>query len=246
MDKQTIDRSAAGNNYFNNMFNMFGGVDEMQSDSKGRGRELKAPGSADLLELIIRKSRNAREYRKYHEIVSHLVLDYYKRLGSMSQATSYVYSLIDGAKDINELMAHKKALTQESKGSMHDTADDEAKRRILNILFNDYKRRFQGNKTDAYNVLVLQSWITKTENTNELAILMDNILLVRDKLGNSWDYETHIVPILLDKSFTAEMLADYSNVTTNLIIGLSSKLKDSYLAVMTSVKILEYADSPKP
>ncbi|MGC9129848.1 MAG: hypothetical protein ACP5GB_03155, partial [Candidatus Micrarchaeia archaeon] len=37
---------------------------------------------------------------------------------------------------------------------------------------------------------------------------------------------------------------DYANSITNLIVGLGKKLKDSYLAVMTGVKVLEYANSP--
>ncbi|MGC9099562.1 MAG: hypothetical protein ACP5HW_03415, partial [Candidatus Micrarchaeia archaeon] len=112
------------------------------------------------------------------------------------------------------------------------------------MLLNDYKRRFGEGKKEAYNVLVLQSWLPKVEGVNELAILMDNILNIRDKLGNSWDYEVHIIPLLISKAFTTEALIDYANSITNLIIGLERKLNDGYLAVMTGVKVLEFANSP--
>ncbi|MFP3189860.1 MAG: hypothetical protein RXR31_00785, partial [Thermoproteota archaeon] len=68
-------------------------------------------------------------------------------------------------------------------------------------------------------------------------------LNVRDKLGNSWDYEVHIIPLLVEKAFSTDELMDYANAITNLIVGLGRKLKDSYLAVMTGVKVLEYANS---
>jgi galactokinase/mevalonate kinase-like predicted kinase len=54
----------------------------------------------------------------------------------------------------------------------------------------------------------------------------------------------HIIPLLISKAFTAEALIDYANSITNLIIGLERKLNDSYLAVMTGIKVLEFANSP--
>jgi len=54
----------------------------------------------------------------------------------------------------------------------------------------------------------------------------------------------HIIPLLVEKAFSTDELMDYTNSITNLIVGLGKKLKDSYLAVMTGVKVLEYANSP--
>ena len=49
---------------------------------------------------------------------------------------------------------------------------------------------------------------------------MDNILNVMDKLGNSWDYEVHIIPLFVEKAFSTDELMDYTNSITNLIVGL--------------------------
>ncbi len=216
---------------------------------KGTGRASDNNGDAkpqvNLHKLLIKKAKNNREYKKYHEIAGTLILNYYKRLGNIDQATDLVYSLVDGADTVEGLLTHYNALMAEEKKENGERSTGHAKSKIANTLLNDYRRRFGQKKSEAYNVLVLQSWVPKVENINELAILMDNILTVRDKIGNSWDYEIHIIPMLLEKAFTTETLVDYANSSTNLIIGLSRRLKDNYLAVMTAVKILEYADSPK-
>ncbi|MGC8662329.1 MAG: hypothetical protein ACP5RT_00905 [Candidatus Micrarchaeia archaeon] len=197
----------------------------------------------NIFELIIKKSKNGNEYKKYSELVGMLILKYYKRLGSINAAINATYEVIEESGSINDLIAHYNALKEEEKSNV-DVSTDNARSKIANMLLNDYKRRFGEGKKDAYNVLVLQSWVGKVENINELTILMDNILTIRDKLGNSWDYEVHIIPLLIEKAFTTEDLIDYTNSITNLIIGLSKKLNDSYLAVMTGVKVLEYATSP--
>ncbi|MGC8538568.1 MAG: hypothetical protein ACP5MK_01725 [Candidatus Micrarchaeia archaeon] len=202
-------------------------------------------GYARLASLIIKKSRNNNEYKKYSELSSMLMLDYYKRLGSIDDAEQTVYMLVENAKDINELANHYKALQLEEKNGNGDTAGEHARARIINTLFNDYKKRFGPKNAEAYSVLVLQGWTSKIETTNELAILMDNILTIREKIGNSWDYEVHVVPLLMEKAFSAETLIDYANAMTNFVIGLTRKLKDNYLAIMTAVKVLEISDSPK-
>jgi len=196
-----------------------------------------------LFELIMKKSKNKNEYKKYAELVGMLMLSYNKRLGSMNAAEKAVYDLINESNSVNDLVMHYNALREEEKANA-DKSTENAKARIANMLLNDYKRRFGEGKKEAYNVLVLQSWINKVEGINELTILMDNILNVRDKLGNSWDYEVHIIPLLVEKAFSTDELMDYTNSITNLIVGLGKKLKDSYLAVMTGVKVLEYANSP--
>jgi len=81
------------------------------------------------------------------------------------------------------------------------------------------------------------------ERKNLTIYLMDNILSIRNKLGNSWDYEVHIIPLLLEKAFSTDELIDYTNSMTNLIVGLAKKLNDKYLAIMTGVKILEFSNS---
>ena len=197
-----------------------------------------------LFELLIKKSKNSNEYKKYSELVGMLMLNYYKRLGNINAATEAVYELLNEANGISDLIAHYNALKEEEKAHADPSAEN-ARAKIANMLLNDYKRRFGEGKKEAYNVLVLQSWISKVESINELTILMDNILTIRDKLGNSWDYEVHIIPLLVEKAFTTEDLVDYANSITNLIVGLGKKLDDSYLAVMTGVKVLEYATSPK-
>lgn len=197
----------------------------------------------NVYELIIKRSKNKNEYKKYVELVGMLMLSYSKRLGSIEAATEAVYSVVNEANGIEDLMAHYNALKEEE-NSTADKSAENAKAKIANMLLNDYKRRFGEGKKEAYNVLVLQSWISKVENINELTILMDNILTIRDKLGNSWDYEVHIIPLLIEKAFTTEALVDYANSITNLIVGLADKLKDNYLAVMTGVKVLEFANSP--
>ncbi|MGC8710078.1 MAG: hypothetical protein ACP5RF_00470 [Candidatus Micrarchaeia archaeon] len=217
------------------------GVDQMAQ--KGNEIESGVAAQNHLFELIIKKAKNNTEYRKYAEVTGALVLSYYKRTGSISKAVDAVYMVLSESEDVSELIKHYNALKQEDKSSS-DASTDNARAKIANMLLNDYKRRFGESKKEAYNVLVLQSWINKVENINELTIIMDNILSIRDKLGNSWDYEVHIIPLLLEKAFTAESLMDFSNSTTNLIIGLGKRLRDNYLAVMTAVKVLEYADTP--
>jgi len=212
-------------------------VDYMAKDNE------KAIAHSSIFELIMRKSKNKSEYKKYAELVGMLMLSYNKRLGSMSAAEKAVYELINESNSVNDLVMHYNALKEEEKANADKSAEN-AKARIANMLLNDYKRRFGEGKKEAYNVLVLQSWINKVEGINELTILMDNILNVRDKLGNSWDYEVHIIPLLIEKAFSTDELMDYANAITNLIVGLGRKLKDSYLAVMTGVKVLEYANSP--
>ncbi|MFP3190843.1 MAG: hypothetical protein RXR31_05870 [Thermoproteota archaeon] len=199
--------------------------------------------SNDIFELILKKSRNKNEYKKYVELAGLLILTYNKRLGNISVAEKTVYELIKETENVNDLVNHYMALKNEEKANADKSAEN-AKARIANMLLNDYKRRFGEGKKEAYNVLVLQTWISKVDDINELTILMDNILNVRDKLGNSWDYETHIIPLLIEKAFSTEELMDYTNSLTNLIVGLAKKLKDNYLAVMTGVKILEFANSP--
>ena len=199
--------------------------------------------SNDIFELILKKSRNKNEYKKYVELAGLLILSYNKRLGNISVAEKTVYELIKETENVNDLVNHYMALKNEEKANADKSAEN-AKARIANMLLNDYKRRFGEGKKEAYNVLVLQTWISKVDDINELTILMDNILNVRDKLGNSWDYETHIIPLLIEKAFSTEELMDYTNSITNLIVGLAKKLKDNYLAVMTGVKILEFANSP--
>ena len=203
----------------------------------------KQVSNSTLFELIMRKSKNKNEYKKYAELVGMLMLSYNKRLGSISEAEKAVYDIINESNSVNDLVMHYNALKEEEKGNA-DKSTENAKARIANMLLNDYKRRFGEGKKEAYNVLVLQSWMSKVEGINELTILMDNILNVRDKLGNSWDYEVHIIPLLVEKAFSTDELMDYANAITNLIVGLGKKLKDSYLAVMTGVKVLEYANSP--
>ena len=203
----------------------------------------KAIKHSNVFELIMKKSKNKNEYKKYAELVGMLMLSYNKRLGSMSAAEKAVYELVSESNSVNDLVMYYNALKEEEKANA-DKSTENAKARIANMLLNDYKRRFGDGKKEAYNVLVLQSWINKVEGINELAILMDNILNVRDKLGNSWDYEVHIIPILVEKAFSTDELIDYANSITNLIVGLGKKLNDSYLAVMTGVKVLEYANSP--
>jgi hypothetical protein len=198
---------------------------------------------SEIFELLIKKSKSGNEYKKYVELTGMLMLNYYKRLGSINAAAEAVYEVVNEAKEVNDLILHYNALKEEEKAHADSSAEN-ARAKIANMLLNDYKRRFGEGKKDAYNVLVLQSWLPKVEGVNELAILMDNILNIRDKLGNSWDYEVHIIPLLVEKAFTAEALSDYANSITNLIVGLGKKLKDSYLAVMTGVKVLEYANSP--
>ncbi len=200
---------------------------------------------ADLLGLIIKKSASNVEYRKYGEYANMLVLGYYRRLGSIEKAYDAVYSLVENAEGVQDLAKHYNALRKDDREGDAEAQAARAKEKIANTLFKDYMKRFGDKKTEAYKVLVLQGWTGKVESVNEMAILMDNILTIRDKLGNSWDYEVHIIPLLLEKAFDAETLIGFSNSMTNLIIGLSRKLKDNYLAVMTAVKVLEYADSPK-
>ncbi|MFP3289302.1 MAG: hypothetical protein RXO35_02635 [Candidatus Micrarchaeota archaeon] len=212
-------------------------VDYMAKDNE------KAITHSSIFELIMKKSKNKSEYKKYAELVGMLMLSYNKRLGSISAAEKAVYELISESNSVNDLVMHYNALMEEEKANADKSAEN-AKARIANMLLNDYKRRFGEGKKEAYNVLVLQSWINKVEGINELTILMDNILNVRDKLGNSWDYEVHIIPLLVEKAFSTDELMDYANAITNLIVGLGRKLKDNYLAVMTGVKVLEYANSP--
>jgi hypothetical protein len=228
-------------------------MDEFGGEKGELGREVdvmakqrleERTGYLNLVELIIKKSKNSREYKKYNEIVSMLILNYYKRLGNIEQATEMVYSLVESADSVHDLMSHHQALVKEEKGS--GTSDvDHARAKITNTLLNDYKKRFGNRKVEEYNVLVLQTWVNKVENVSELAILMDNMLTIRDKIGNSWDYEVHVVPLLLEKSFNTETLIDFTTSTTNFVVGLTRRLKDSYLAVMTAVKILEVSDTPK-
>ncbi len=219
-------------------------VDEAGS-SAGLAAGDEAVNYSDLLKLIIKKSTNNIEYKKYGEYANMLVLGYYKRLGSVEKAYEVVYSLVENAADVQELAKHYNALRKDERGSNAEAPAEKAKEKIANTLFNDYKKRFGVKKAEAYKVLVLQGWISKVESVNEMAILMDNILTIRDRLGNSWDYEVHMIPLLIEKAFNAETLIDFSNSMTNLVIGLSGKLRDNYLAVMTAMKILEFADSPK-
>jgi hypothetical protein len=220
-------------------------VDEDRGSAANAAVGEEAMNYGDLLKLIIKKSTNNIEYKKYGEYANMLVLGYYKRLGSVDKAYEVVYSLVENAANVQELAKHYNALKKDEKGSNAEAPAERAKERISNTLFNDYKRRFGEKKAEAYKVLVLQGWIGKVESVNEMAILMDNILTIRDRLGNSWDYEVHMIPLLIEKAFNAETLIDFSNSMTNLVIGLSRKLKDNYLAVMTAMKVLEFADSPK-
>lgn len=214
---------------------------------KQRAKALEGESSnyQNLVALMIKKARNNREYKKYNEASSLLTLEYYKRLGNIDDAMRVVYALVENAENIEELMRHYNALLNEDKQEGEANDDEQAKNKIINTMLNDYKKRFGQEKVEAYKVLVLQGWINKVENINELAIIMDNTLTIRDKIGNSWDYEVHVVPLLLDKAFDTETFIDFTNSTTNFIVGLTRRIKDSYLAVMTAVKILEISDSPK-
>ena len=196
----------------------------------------------NIFELIIRKSKNNNEYKKYVEIVGLLILSYNSRLGNMNLAEKVVYDLINESKSVNDLVMHYNVLKKDEKANTDKNAEN-ARKSIANMLLNDYKQRFGEGKKESYNILVLQSWINKVENINELAILMDNILSIRNKLGNSWDYEVHIIPLLLEKAFSTDELIDYTNSITNLVVGLAKKLNDNYLAIMTGVKILEFSNS---
>ncbi len=197
----------------------------------------------NLISLVIKKAKNQREYKKYVDMLGMLTLAYYKHLGSIEHATNVVYSIFENANGVADVKAHYDALMKSEKEGQSD--HEQARSKISSTLLNDYSKRFGNEKAESYNVLVLQSWISKVENVNELAILLENIINTRDKIGNSWDYEVHVVPILLEKAFDAEALADYATSTTNFIAGMGKRLKDNYLAVMTAVKILEMGDSPK-
>ena len=210
---------------------------------KGRASTSRS-ASYDIITLIIRKAKNNKEYKKYVEIASMLILSYYRRLGNLDSAYQTVYKIVEGVDSVTTLLTHYKAI-QHDERTNSDNSTEQARKKIASTLINDYKKRFSDKKAEPYELLVLQSWLNKVESVNELAILMDSILIIRDKMGNSWDYESHIVPILLDKTFSTEALIDFTNATTNLVIRLATRLKDNYLAVMTAVKILEYADSPK-
>lgn len=220
-------------------------VDEVRKGSAATAGGEEARDYRDLLKLIIKKSTNNVEYKKYGEYSNMLVLGYYKRLGSVEKAYDVVYSLVENAEGVQDLAKHYSALKSDEKNGDAETPAERAKEKIANTLLKDYRKRFGEKKAEAYKVLVLQGWVSRVESVNEMAILMDNILTMRDRLGNSWDYEVHIIPLLLEKAFNAETLIDFSNSMTNLVIGLSRKLRDYYLAVMTAVKVLEYADSPK-
>lgn len=224
-----------------------GSLFETDYMAKQRADELENESSnyQNLIALIIKKARNNREYKKYNEATSLLTLGYYKRLGNIDDAMRIVYALVENSGGVEELMRHYHALLNEDKVDGGSDENEQAKSKIINTMLNDYRKRFGQDKVEAYKVLVLQGWINKVENVNELAIIMDNTLTIRDKIGNSWDYEVHVVPLLLDKAFNTEAFIDFTNSTTNFIVGLTRRLKDSYLAVMTAVKILEVSDSPK-
>ncbi|MEM0086859.1 MAG: hypothetical protein QW774_01805 [Candidatus Micrarchaeaceae archaeon] len=200
----------------------------------------------DINGLIIKKSNSNAEFNKYIELSSKLVLSYYRRLGSINKANEIVYDLVSKAKDVNELVDHYNALKDDEESSKSDAAQTEkAREKIANTLLNDYVKRFGPGKREAYNTLVLQGWLSKVEGLHDMILLMDNVLTIRDKLGNSWDYELHVVPLLLTKAYNFDMLADFANSTTNLVVGLSKKLGNNYLAVITTVKILELSNHPK-
>ncbi|MEM0094694.1 MAG: hypothetical protein QW046_01255 [Candidatus Micrarchaeaceae archaeon] len=213
-------------------------------EEENAGARMGATGF-DITNLIIKKSNSNAEFKRYIELAGMLVLGYYKRIGSISKANEIVYDLVSNAKDVNELANHYKALKGDEDSSKGVDQTERAKEKIANTLLNDYSKRFGPTKREAYNTLVLQGWLGKVEGLHDMVLLMDNVLTIREKIGNSWDYELHIVPLLLTKAYTFETLSDFANSTTNLVVGLSKKLGDSYLAVITTVKILELSSSPK-
>ncbi len=196
-----------------------------------------------IFERIIKISKSTKEYKKYVEITSLLILDYYKRFFDINKAIQAVDDILTNTTDLNTLMVHHSALkNEENDENLEDVR--KSKQKIIEIILDDYGKRFGQVKKEEYNVLVLQSWTQKIENLNELILIMDSVLKFRNKIGNSWDYEIHIIPNLIDKSSNIEELNDYLVSITNLIIGLSERLNDLYLGVMTAVKVLEYSHSP--
>ena len=83
------------------------GYDEYEDVGMAHGRQGKekpAP-NVNVHSLIIKKSKNSREFKKYHELVGSLILNYYKRFGDMEEATRFVCSLVDEAQTVEGLQA---------------------------------------------------------------------------------------------------------------------------------------------
>ena len=93
----------------------------------------KQLSNSTLFELIMRKSKNKNEYKKYAELAGMLMLSYNKRLSSMSEAEKAVYDLINESNSVNDLVMHYNALMEEEKANA-DKSTENAKARIANML----------------------------------------------------------------------------------------------------------------
>ncbi len=196
----------------------------------------------DIVLLLIKKSHNKREYKKYSDAVSNLIFNLYVRSGKLENVLNDVYNILNNANSPNDLLTNLAALENENNENIQDK---EGKERLVRTILNDYIKRFGEKKADAYNMLVLQSWSKKVENINELAIIMEALLSFREKVGDSWDFESNLLPIILDKAYNTELLSEYLSLVSNLVIGLNKKLKEPRLASMTATKMIEYSNGPE-
>ena len=196
----------------------------------------------DIVLLLIKKSHNKREYKKYSDAVSNLIFNLYVRSGKLENVLNDVYNMLNNANSPNDLLTNLAALENENNENIQDK---EGKERLVRTILNDYIKRFGEKKADAYNMLVLQSWSKKVENINELAIIMEALLSFREKVGDSWDFESNLLPIILDKAYNTELLSEYLSLVSNLVIGLNKKLKEPRLASMTATKMIEYSNGPE-
>ncbi|MEM3791548.1 MAG: hypothetical protein QXL16_02365 [Candidatus Micrarchaeaceae archaeon] len=206
----------------------------------------KANTYGDLIGLIMKKAGNKKEFKKYYEYSGNIVFEYYKKFGDLDEAIGYAMQVIKEAKTPYDIISHSLSIEEENDGSSFNVHEEHGKSRIMAMLLRDYKKRFGERKSEAYKVLVLQRWAKKVETTNEMAILMECVMRIRERFSDSWQYETHIIPLLLDKAYNASILAEMAIAITNLCIGLSKKLKDEYLGIMTAATVLEYANDPSP
>ncbi len=218
-------------------------VEDVINNKNNLNMEKVDSGNYKIFEEMIRRSTNSRDYKKYAEIVFLLILEYYKRVLNIDEAVKIVTELVSTT-DLNGLKMHYNALKEDNKNES-DAEFQKSKQKLLNILLNDYVKRFGASKKEAYDLFVLQNWSKKVENLNELIAIIDEIIRFRNKSGNSWDYETHIIPKIIDKSSNFDELLDYLVSATNLTIGLSEQLNDSYIAIMAVTKILDYSSSTK-
>jgi len=106
----------------------------------------------NIFELIMRKSKNNNEYKKYVDIVGLLILSYNSRLGNMNLAEKVVYDLINESKSVNDLVMHYNVLKKDEKANADKNAEN-ARKSIANMLLNDYKQRFGEGKKESYNIL---------------------------------------------------------------------------------------------